>query len=496
MTRHIQTKQFRHGKLSADRKCRRPNRAHFLVEALECRTVPTASLSVNSFGTVMFLSQTAGSTVGLSFDAASDTYTFTSTEGVSNGGTDVLFTYHQVDASTATLQAVDKSTQDFASIYLDQMVENISYNINSLDTPTFLVDASLNTPPGTPLTDNIVISPAGTAAASITANVSFQYDVEFAAITINDSADTSSQSITIGNHQSTIGSVSYSYLTTRNPASLTVQGGTVGNSISVTGTPSGSSANPATTTYDSNVSSGEGVTVSGTGQNGPLVLSGLRPGSGVTLGSFSDLSGILGDVSITNSFGVGLTIDNSANSGNFTALLDNNSTSFVNQLTGLAPATISYAQLNLIGLTIETGSGTNVITVNMGDESQLFTDMAHGLIYEGGENDSELVLENGFTDSETYVANTPGSAGGVITYSIGGTDTLPITFSGLQTVTDLVGVVNYTFPVPYTGGQGSVVDLLDGPTVNGDATTQITNPGSAPCSPRSTMPTNRTYRLI
>src|SRR5262249_34278715 len=48
------------------------------------------------------------------------------------------------------------------------------------------------------------------------------------------------------------------------------------------------------------------------------------------------------------------------------------------------------------------------------------------------------------------------------------------------TVTDLVGVVNYTFPVPYTGGQGSVVDLLTGPTVNGNATAQITNPGSTP----------------
>ena len=272
MMRRTTTKPFRQRELIANRKCRRVNRAHCRVEALECRAVPTASLAVNGFGTVMLLSQTQGSTVGLSFSASSDTYTFTSTEGVSNGGTDQNFTYTQVDGDTATLQPVDKTSLDFASLEFDQTVENISYNINSLDTPTTLGDFSLNTPSGTPLTDNIVFSPGGTAAASITANVLIEYDDEFAAMTINDSADTSAQTIIIANHQTTIGGVSYSYLTTRHVASLTVQGGTVANSVSVTGTPSGSSSAPATTTYESNVSSGESVNVSGTGQNGPLVL--------------------------------------------------------------------------------------------------------------------------------------------------------------------------------------------------------------------------------
>ena len=116
----------------------------------------------------------------------------------------------------------------------------------------------------------------------------------------------------------------------------------------------------------------------------------------------------------------------------------------------------------------------------MGDSVQLFSDMANGLTDTGSGNSSQLVLENGFALEETYVANTPGSAGGVITLMTPQSSTLPITFSGLQTVDDLVGVNDYTFPVPYTGGQGSVVRLLDGPTVNGDATAQITNPGSTP----------------
>ena len=480
MMRQTKMQQFRQRELPGNRKCRRAIRARFRLEALECRAVPTASLSANGFGTVMFLSQTSGSTVGLSFDASSDTYTFTSTEGVSNAGTVPLFTYTQVDANTATLQATDKSAQDFASLTFDQSVENISYNINSLDTPTNLADFSLDQPTGTPLTDNIVISPGGTAAASILANVAFEYDFEFPAITINDSSDTHAQAITIGNHQTTFGSVSYSYLTTRNFGSLSVEGGTTANSISVSGTPSGSSTTPATTTYESNVSAGELVNVIGTGQNGPLVLSGLRPGSLVTVGAFDDLSSVLANVSITNSFGVGLTINNTANSGNFNALLDSNSVTGINSLTGLSPAAISYGGLNLSGLTIDTGPGSNVITVNMGDTTQLFSDMTNGLTDTGFGDGSQLVLENGFLPDETYVANTPGSAGGVITFTTSASSILPITFSGLQTVDDLVETVDYTFPVPYTGGQGSVVDLLNGPTVNGGATAQITNPGSTP----------------
>src|SRR5262249_7499365 len=155
-----------------------------------------------------------------------------------------------------------------------------------------------------------------------------------------------------------------------------------------------------------NVSSGESVSVSGTGQNGPLVLSSLRPGSTVTIGEFADLSNVLADVSISNSFGVALSIDNSANSGNFTALLDSNSVTGINELTGVAPATILYGQLNLSALTIDTGPGSNVITVNMGNALQLFSDTANGLTYTGSGNSSQLVLENGFVNAETYVPNT------------------------------------------------------------------------------------------
>ncbi len=464
----------------ANRKNSQRNRARLQFEALECRAVPTASLSINGFGVMMFFSQTQGSTVGLSYNAGSDTYTFTSTEGISPNGINIEFQYSQVNTDTATLTPVDPSSLDFTSLEFDQTVENISYNVASLATPTSFSDDSLETPSGPALTDHFVFSPNGTAAASITANVQFGFYNEFPAITINDSNDSSAQTINIDTHQTTIGSVSYSYLTTRHFGSLTIQGGTVANTVSVDGTPGGSATTPATTTYVSNVASGESVGVSGTSQYGPLVLSNFKRGSSVTVGSFADLSDILGNVSITNSFFVALTINNSANNGNSNALLDYDSVSDLNELTGLAPATIAYDQLNLSGLTIETGFGTNILTVNMSNSGPLFLDMTHGLTYEGGGNSSQLVLESGFFDTETYVANTPGSAGGVITLTDPSSFTFPVTFTGLEAVTDLVDVNDYTFPEPYISGQGAVVDLLTGPTVDSVPTAQITNPGSTP----------------
>lgn len=102
------------------------NRLRPRVEALECRAVPTASLSVNSYGYVTLLSQTQGSTVGLSYNASSDTYTFTSSEGVAAGSINLLFNYSQVDSDTATLQPSDKTIVDFAGLEFDQEVENVS----------------------------------------------------------------------------------------------------------------------------------------------------------------------------------------------------------------------------------------------------------------------------------------------------------------------------------------------------------------------------------
>ena len=81
-----------------------------------------------------FLSQTLGSTVELSYNTGSHTYTFDDTEGIAAGTVDPAFTYTQVTGTEATLAPVDFSTQDFTSLSFDQNVENIDYLITSLGT--------------------------------------------------------------------------------------------------------------------------------------------------------------------------------------------------------------------------------------------------------------------------------------------------------------------------------------------------------------------------
>jgi Bacterial Ig-like domain len=457
---------------------RRSHRSGLGFDQLELRTLPTASLSANSFGVVMFLSQTAGSTVGLSFNSAADTYTFTSSEGVAAGTIDGSFNYTQDGPDGATLQPVDQSSLDFTSLEFDQNVENISYNINSLATPTSFSDASLNPPSGTPLTDHLLFSPSGTAAAAITAGVSINYFTEFVAIDINDSADTGGQGIAVHSQMSTVGATTYMYGASRSMTSLTIQGGTAANSVIIWATPGGSATTPVTTTYSSNVTAGELISVITTGQNGPLDLNSLERGSSVEVGSVNGVAGILGNISITNSVGVALEVDDNGSFGDSDALLDFSSASLMNELTNLAPATIAYNINSLSGLVIDTDTGTNVLTVNCDDA--LLDGGTDSLTYDGGGSSSQLVLENGVFTTETYAPKTPGSDGGVITLptTFDG-PTITVAFSGLQAVDDLIAVNDYTFPEPSGGGEGAV-DLLNGPTVESTATAQIASAAATP----------------
>ncbi len=120
--------------LRRNHNLRRSNSCRPRIEWMEPRTLLTATLSVTSAGAVSLLSQTLGSTVGVSFNAGSDTYTFDDTEGVNPLTVDPAFTYTQVTGTEATLTPVNMTTQNFTSLSFDQNVENINYSVTSLGT--------------------------------------------------------------------------------------------------------------------------------------------------------------------------------------------------------------------------------------------------------------------------------------------------------------------------------------------------------------------------
>ena len=146
--------------------------------------------------------------------------------------------------------------------------------------------------------------------------------------------------------------------------SLTVFGGSGGNTFTVDGT----LANPAVVPTVTDLSTGTGddtTFVEATAANSQLNIHGQAGLDTVTVGFFGSLANILGPVSVDNEFGfTDLTVDASADAVSHTFTLS--STGSTSTLTGLAPADITYTTVDLGSLTINTSDfGTQVMNIDM-----------------------------------------------------------------------------------------------------------------------------------
>ena len=203
--------------------------------------------------------------------------------------------------------------------------------------------------------------------------------------------------------------------------------------------------------------------------------------AGDTLG---DLAGILGAChDITGATLLPLTVDDFDDTGDHNATLDVNSGTGQGELINLAPAAISYDLGSVNGITVNTGTGTNILAVDFANGNPL-TPNSTGLIYNGLGTTSQLILDNGTFTSDVYVPNIPGTAGASITLTDASSNTYPIGFTGLASISDVLTVADYTFtaPIPTAGDpaslQGYSVDLVNGPTVDLIGTAEITSPAS------------------
>jgi large repetitive protein len=448
---------------------RQRSRQRFLLEHLEPRTLLTATLSVDSAGAVDHLSQTAGSTVDLSFDKTTDTYTFDDTEGVSPGVVAAAFTYTQVDADEATLTPVNPVTQDFTSLTFDQNVENIDYGISGLGTATSFVDTSLATPSGTPLTDTFDFGSVTDLAQAFTGNVTVALTKEFAAITIDDSSDTAPRTINMTATQVNFHSTpSFTYAGT-NVSDLTVDGGSgvLGDTINVTGTPAG-----ATSTIDLG-SANDTVTVVASGvATTPVPSLNLNGGGGVNSLVFNTTGTTVTSSTTgtpnTVTFGTGAQITYT----NFTTVTQ------VNVPTNSSP--------------VITAGPTLTAVKNVPLEEAVIATFTDADTFENANDYTGTVDWGAGSDSAGRVAFTGTSVvGGVTvndytitgthTYIAGGTETMSVT------VTDLGG----TFTT-ITGGISTTVTLSPLPPVTGAGATVNVNSlaaGTASTAPRATAGT-------
>jgi hypothetical protein len=247
--------------------------------------------------------------------------------------------------------------------------------------------------------DSVVISNAGNAQ-DVRGAVTVDNVGGSTALTVDDSADSAfKQSATLTDgHLAGPGAPNITYFNLR---SLTVKGGTQGNTFMVVST----TANIPTT-----IDSGTGqdlVLVATTGAGGSLTINGQGGQDLVVIGSNHSVQGIFGTVNVTNSGGVGnltdLTVDDSADAGaKGTIQSNNNATDGVvitrDNITFLAPAAINYNingnQNTLNTLTIDGGSGGNIFTLNTTPQNTITT------LNSGAGNDAVFIRE---TDGQTFL---------------------------------------------------------------------------------------------
>jgi uncharacterized repeat protein (TIGR01451 family) len=311
---------------------------------------------------------------------------------------------------------------------------------------------------------------------STTLNVNDQGNAAATTYTVSDTAVTSSAGPAI----------TYSAL-----ANLTLNGGTGGNTYTVTATAGG------TTTTVFTGGGGDAIAVQATGSGSTTdIVGGLAGGTSpagndtVTITNAGSVQGILGNVNVENPVGTDtITVDDSADTAAQAVFLDslapNSSDSEGNSDTygtidGLAPAEIAYEAPDTNNVTIDGGSGANTYqvaftipfgttTVNAGTGSDTFTIFGGSLgatstnnfTGQGG-NDVFNVFGPTTSDATTNVNGGTGSS--ALNYNAGGGNvTITPSGPGSGTVTQPGGgTVNYTkLPSVNITPSGALVTIAD-----------------------------------
>ena len=273
------------------------------------------------------------------------------------------------------------------------------------------------------------------------------------ALTLDDSPDTLSQTIAVSPTQVTFTTPAFPVsFTAGQLSSLTIKGGSGGNTFNVNGTPGTGS-----TTLNTGTGTG-GNTVNVFATANALNIN-SQASDTINLGQNGSMSGITGAVTFTGSPADVILNDQSDSSSVVSTL---GVSGGVATLIGF-PGPINYTPSLLHSLTINGGSGTDVLTLFFNGGNPLpvgtgnnFSALDQGLNFNGGggPNTIDLLGNPSVITNETYTASGPGAGN----LNIGGTS---LNFTGLKPINDILAVTNYTFTAPATPGQ--FVKFSNGP---------------------------------
>jgi hypothetical protein len=336
----------------------------------------------------------------------------------------------------------------------------------------------------------------------------------FTALTLDDSQDTTGQTALLFN-DGTNGQVTGLSPATINyvdndVSSLTVNGGSGGNTFTVDGTIDNPFSAPALTTLNTGVGD-DSTFVEATNAIGPLTINGQAGQDTVSISFFGSVANILGAVLISNSFGfTDITVDASADavSHNFTL----SSSGPDSTLVGLAPATITYVTGDASSLTLNTSDfGTQVMNIDMSGGNPIpYTDTP-GLTWNAGADSTSGLgthtlnifgtLPTGPFASETHNANDPAVFPQVGQYGSIAFDNgqglfnslTSLWYTGLQPINDTTPATLYTFndfadDQSFTATSGSVTD----PSGTFDTVQFANTPATPPPTFETTNVANKT----
>jgi acrosin len=278
-------------------------------------------------------------------------------------------------------------------------------------------------------------------------------------LTMDDSADGQGQTVVVGSNSVTGLAPAAVHFTSSQVGGLVLDGGTGGNSFTVTNT-----GTPTT------IKSGGGndqVFVQGTTQT--LAIDGSGGSDNVVLGNGSSVQGLGGTVTVADTGGsAALTVDDSKDIIGRTVTLSSSS------ITGLLPggAAVGYTGSQLSGLTINGGSGGNVLTVT-GTSTATTLNSGTGNDRVAVWATTQPLILNGQTGSDSVVVGNAGSvqavAGSVTVGNAGGSTALTVDDSADSSASTptigsdaLTGLLPAGAAINYTGSQLSALVVNGG----------------------------------
>jgi Ca2+-binding RTX toxin-like protein len=419
-------------------------------------------------------------------------------------GTTAAETLGVVNGAVATRDKVtlsDAESLEFANkakVIVNGNGGGDTFNVGFTQAATGLTDIVLHGAAGSTDTFNVTQTPAGVQTTvdgngdSATATISNAGSVQSIlgpvtvlnsgggtssiGLTVDDSKDATGRTATLSNTQLT--GLSPATITFANLNVLTVNGGTGGNTFTVTNTP------PAITTNLNTGTNNDTVFVQGTAAGTTLNIDGQGGTDSVTLGNAGSTAAILGSVNVKNTGGkTNLTVDDSADGTGRTVTLTDT------QIAGLTTTAITYA--NLGALTLNSGSGNDAVSVqvagtpamtsltvntNAGADTLTINNPAGGLFaptgginFNGGGQvgDTLLLLGGGgpnFVETYTPNSNTPANSGKIVTANaaVNPTITQTVNFTGLSPIIDTSSAGTFTIN---DSGAATQVGVVNGSVV-------------------------------